>query len=124
MRKISELTTDIAADVICEIVPYIEEIITDEELMAEVKSKLNLSEGANKLEFYYALVGKVARIAPILLKKKRNAVYGILAAFNEVSPEAMGKQNFIITLRQITELVRDRQVVELFTSYGNAEETE
>lgn len=124
MRKISELTTDTAADVICEIVPYIEEIITDEDLMNEVKSKLNLSEGANKLEFYYALVGKISKVAPILLKKRRSAVYGILAAFNEIPAEAIGKQNFIITLRQITELVKDKQVIELFTSYGNAEVTE
>jgi hypothetical protein len=76
------------------------------------------------MEFYYALIGKISRIAPILLKKRKNAIYGILAAFNEVSVESMGKQNFIITLRQITELVKDKQVVELFTSYGNAEQTE
>lgn len=124
MRKISELTTDNAVDVICEIIPYIEEIITDEELTSELKAKLNLSEGANKLEFYCALVGKISKVAPILLKKKRSAVYGILAAFNEVSVECIGKQNFIITLRQITELVKDKQVVELFTSYGNAEVAE
>lgn len=124
MRKISELTTDNAVDVICEIIPYVEEIITDEELMGEVRKKLNLSEGANKMEFYYALIGKISRIAPILLKKRKNAIYGILAAFNEVSVESMGKQNFIITLKQITELVKDKQVVELFTSYGNAEVTE
>ena len=124
MKKISELTTDNAVDVICEIIPYVEEIITDEELMGEVRKKLNLSEGANKMEFYYALIGKISRIAPILLKKRKNAIYGILAAFNEVSVESMGKQNFIITLKQITELVKDKQVVELFTSYGNAEVTE
>lgn len=124
MRKISELTTDNAVDVICEIIPYVEEIITDEELMGEVRKKLDLSEGANKMEFYYALIGKISRIAPILLKKRKNAIYGILAAFNEVSVESMGKQNFIITLKQITELVKDKQVVELFTSYGNAEVTE
>lgn len=124
MRKISELTTDNAVDVMCEIIPYVEEIITDEELMGELRKKLNLSEGANKMEFYYALIGKISRIAPILLKKRKNAIYGILAAFNEVSVESMGKQNFIITLKQITELVKDKQVVELFTSYGNAEVTE
>lgn len=124
MRKISELTTDNGIDVICEIIPFVEEIITDEELMDVVKSKLNLSEGANKLEFYYALIGKISKIAPILLKKKRDAIYGILAVFNEVPVENIRKQNFIITLRQITDLVRDKQVVELFTSYGNAEETE
>lgn len=124
MRKISELTTDNGIDVICEIIPFVEEIITDEELMDVVKSKLNLSEDANKLEFYYALIGKISKIAPILLKKKRDAVYGILAVFNEVPVENIRKQNFIITLRQITDLVRDKQVVELFTSYGNAEQTE
>ena len=124
MKKISELTTDNAADIICEIIPYVEDIITDEELMNEIKSKLNLSQGANKLELYALLVGKISRIAPILLKKKRDAIYGILAAFNEVPVEKMREQNFIITLKQIKELVRDKQVVELFTSSGNVEDSE
>ena len=124
MRKISELTTDVAADVICEIIPYIEEIVTDTELMAEVKTKLDLSSGANKLEFYTVMINKIGKIAPILLKKRRTAIYGILAAFNEIPAEAIGKQNFIITLHQIKEIVKDKQVMELFTSYGNAEETE
>lgn len=124
MRKISELTTDNAVDIICEIIPYVEDIITDEELMTEIKSKLNLSQGANKLELYALLVGKISRIAPILLKKKRASVYGILAAFNGVPVEDINKQNFIVTLRQIKELVRDKQVVELFTSSGSAEDSE
>lgn len=124
MKKISELTTDNAADIICEIIPYVEDIITDEELMNEIKSRLNLSQGANKIELYAVLVGKISRIAPILLKKKRNSVYGILAAFNEVPVEKMREQNFIITMKQIRELVKDKQVMELFTSSGNAEDNE
>ena len=124
MRKISELSTDVAADVICEIIPYIEEIITDEELMAEIKSKLNLSKGANKIEFFAVMVNKITKIAPILLKKRRNAVYGILSAFNETSAEMIGKQNVLVTICQIRELVKDKQVMELFTSYGKQEETE
>lgn len=124
MRKISEFTTDNAADIICEIVPYVDDIITDEELMNEIKAKLNLSEGATKFEFYAVLIGKISKIAPILLKKKRESIYGILAAFNEKEVEEIGKQNFIITLRQITTLVRDKQVMELFTSRGELEDGE
>ena len=124
MRKISELTTDNGIDVICEIIPYIEDIMTDKELMSEIKGKLNLSSGATKLEFYLVLVAKISKIAPILLKKKRNAVYGILATFNEVPVEEIGKQNLIITLRQIKELVKDKQVMELFTSSGKSEDNE
>ena len=124
MRKISELTTDNAADIMCEIVPYVDDIVTDEELMNEIKAKINLSAGATKFEFFAVLIGKISKIAPILLKKKRESVYGILAAFNEKEIEEIGKQNFIITLRQITTLVKDKQVMELFTSHGELEDGE
>lgn len=124
MIKISELTTDNGIDVLCEVIPYVEDIITDEELVNEIKGKLNLSNGASKLEFYVVLVAKISKIAPILLKKKRSAIYGILAVFNDVSVEEISKQNFIITLRQIKELVKDKQVMELFTSSGKSEDNE
>ncbi len=124
MRKISELTTDNAVDVICEIMPYVDDILTEEELMNEIKAKINLSEGATKFEFFAVLIEKISKIAPILLKKKRDSVYGILAAFNEKTVEEIGKQNFIITLRQITALVKDKQVMELFTSRGELEDSE
>lgn len=124
MRKISELTTDNAVDVICEIMPYVDDILTEEELMNEIKAKINLSEGATKFEFFAVLIEKISKIAPILLKKKRDSVYGILAAFNEKTVEEIGKQNFIITLRQITTLVKDKRVMELFTSRGELEDSE
>jgi hypothetical protein len=41
-----------------------------------------------------------------------------------VPVEKMREQNFIITLKQIRELVKDKQVMELFTSSGNAEDNE
>ena len=124
MRKISELTTDNAVDVICEIMPYVDDILTEEELINEIKAKINLSEGATKFEFFAVLIEKISKVAPILLKKKRDSVYGILAAFNEKTVEEIGKQNFIITLRQITTLVKDKQVMELFTSRGELEDSE
>ena len=95
MIKISELTTDNGIDVLCEVIPYVEDIITDEELVNEIKGKLNLSSGASKLEFYVVLVAKISKIVPILLKKKRSAIYGILAVFNDVSVEEISKQNSI-----------------------------
>lgn len=115
MKKFSSLLTDEAADIVCQITPYIEEIVTDDELMELIRDKIDLKE-TSKIELASFALEKIAKIAPILLKKKREAVYHILSPFCEKSIEEIGKQNFIVTISQIKTLVKDKELMELFTS--------
>lgn len=121
MLKISEMTTEKATDVICEIVPFIEEIVSDDEFINTVKEKIDVTKDTNKFELYTFMLEKITKVIPIMLKKKRNAVYGILAAFNEKSIDEIAKQNIIITISQINTLVKDKELTELFTSLGKSE---
>lgn len=116
MRRISELSTSEATDILCEITPWIEDIVTDDELISIIREKVNVNEETTKLEYTTLVIDKIAKIAPILLKKKREAVYNILAAFNGKSVEEIGKQSFIVTLSQIKTLVKDKELMGLFTS--------
>lgn len=116
MKRISELSTAEATDIICEITPWIEDIVTDDELVSVIREKVNIGKETTKLEYATLMVDKISKIAPILLKKKREAVYNILAAFNGKSVEEVGKQSFIVTLSQIKTLVKDKELMGLFTS--------
>lgn len=115
MRKISELSTTEATDIFCEIVPYIEEIATDTELIETIREKISTSKETTKLEFYMLIINKISKIAPILLKKRREAVYHILGVLNGKSVEEVSKQNFIVTISQIKAIVKDKELIELFT---------
>lgn len=119
--KISELSTDKALDVICEITPFVDEIATDEELISTLKEKVKLPEGATRADMLKIGADKVNKIVPIILKKKRSAVYGILAALNETSIEKISKQSMISTAKQIKEAVGDKELIDFFKSCVGAE---
>lgn len=114
--KISEFSTDKALDVLCELVPYIDNILVDEELVAEIKRKVKLPEGASRSEFLNIGLEKVNKIVPILLKKRRADIYGILCVLNETPIEEIGKQNVLVTMTQLREVLKDRDLIDFFKS--------
>ena len=119
--KISELSTHKALDIICEITPFVDEIATDEELISTLKEKIKLPEGATRADMLKIGADKINKIVPIILKKKRAAVYGILAALNESSIEKISKQSMISTAKQIKEAVGDKELIDFFKSCVGAE---
>lgn len=122
--KISEFSTDKALDVICEITPFVDEIAADEELISTLKEKVKLPEGATRADMLKIGADKINKIVPIILKKKRAAVYGILAALNESSIEKISKQSMISTAKQIKEAVGDKELIDFFKSCVGAEGSE
>lgn len=119
--KISEFSTDKALDVICEITPFVDDIATDEELISTIKEKVKLPEGATRADMLRIGADKINKTVPILLKKKRSAIYGILAALNESSIEKISKQSMISTAKQIKEAVGDKELIDFFKSCVGAE---
>ena len=122
--KISEFSTDKALDVFCELVPYIDRILVDEELVAEIKRKVKLPEGSSRADFLNIGMEKVNKIVPILLKKRRADVYGIVAVLNGKTIEEIGKQSFLATASQIREIFKDRDLIDFFKSCVDAEKSE
>lgn len=122
--KLSELSTEKATDVLCEIAPYAMNIMTDEELVDELKAAVDF-KGANTMAQKIALtVGKISKILPILLKKRRADLFGILGALNEKSIEEIAKQNIIKTMSQIKDISKDKELLDFFKSCTGTEESE
>ena len=121
--KLSELTTDQAADVLCEITPFIMNIAGDKTLLDELKNKFDLTNNSVAEMFVFA-ADKYARIAPIVLKKHRLDVFSILAILNNTEVEKIANQNFIWTMKQIRDLLNDKELIDFFKSWQQQDKTE
>ena len=119
--KLSELDTSRAADVLCEAGAYALNIITDEELAAELKSKIDSSGELSRLELYTFGVQKISALLPIVLKKHRDDVFGILAAVNGCAVKDIAHQNIMVTMQQVKELASDKDMIDFFKSCAPVE---
>ena len=119
--KLSELDTSRAADVLCEAGAYALNILTDEELAAELKSKIDSSGELSRLELYAFGVQKISTLLPIILKKHRDDVFGILAAVNGCAVKDIASQNIMVTMQQVKELASDKDMIDFFKSCAPAE---
>ena len=122
--KLSEMTTDRAMDVLCEITPCIANITADEELLAELRNAIDPKAVKTKAELMVKGVEKITKLVPIVLKKRKTDVFGILAALNEKTAEEIGKQNIIATMAQVREIVKDKDLMDFFKSCVGSEGSE
>lgn len=114
--KLSELSTDRAADVLCEISTYIINITADDELLAELRAKADYAKVKTNAEIMAFLANKASSLLPIVLKKHKDDVFGIVAALNGCTADEIGKQNIIKTAAMIRDAVKDKEFVDFFKS--------
>lgn len=121
--KLSELTTEQAADVLCELTPYIANITGDKTFLDELAKKFD-AKGKSVAELYTFAAKKCAVLAPVLLKDHREDVFGILSTLNGTTTDAVAKQNVLTTVLQIRAIFKDKELLDFFKSFGQEEKTE
>lgn len=120
--KISELTTERAADVLCEVSIYALNILSDKELLASLSMQLEGTDGdRTKAEMIAIASEKVAELVPLLLKKHKDDVFGIVAAVNGLTLERVRKQKIIKTMTAIKEMAQDKDLIDFFRSCVSTE---
>lgn len=122
--RLSELTTDRAADMLCELVPYVSGIASDEELLAELRRAIDPKSLRTKAEYLALGAEKLTKLAPIILKKRKTDVFGVLAVLNEKEPDDIAKQNILVTLVQIRDVAKDKDLMLFFKSCVDSEGNE
>ena len=116
MRIFSELSTDEALEVVLQIAQPITNLIDDEALVKEMQKAMPKGETTRSAMQRFGLA-KIVKLLNIALKQHREDVYAILAPFNGLTVEEIGKQNFLITCKQVYVLVNDKGFVDFFKSY-------
>lgn len=109
--KISEMTTDQAADVLVRIVDPISNIIHDEGLV-EVLEKLAKADSSSPVKF---IAANLAPVTTIALKAHRADVFEIVAALSGKSVEAVAGQKITETIKDIVDSW-DAELVDFFES--------
>ena len=122
--KISEMSTEKAMDVLCELTPYMINIVTDEALITELKSAIDFTKANTMAEKMALTVGKITKIIPILLRNKKNDVFGIVGVLNNKTIEEVAKQNIIVTMKQIRDIAKDKELLDFFKSCTDTEGNE
>ena len=122
--KISEISTDNAMDVLCELTPYVTNIVTDEDLMGELKKAIDFKEANTMAEKMALTAEKITKIIPIILKNRKNDVFGIVGVLNEKTIDEIAKQNIIVTMNQIRDIAKDKELLDFFKSCTDTEGNE
>ena len=116
MRIFSELSTDEALEVVLQIAQPITNLIDDEALVKEMQKTMPKAE-TTRLAMQRFGLAKIVKLLNITLKQHREDVYAILSPFNGMTVEEIGKQNFLITCKQVADLLNDKGFVDFFKSY-------
>ena len=122
--KLSEISTEKAIDVLCDMTPYVDSIVSDEELLNELKNAIKVDKIATKAEWVALGVDKLNKLIPIIFKKHKADVFGIVGILNEKTSDEIAKQNFLVTAAQIREIIKDKDLMDFFKSCVGAEESE
>lgn len=130
--KLSELGTDKALDVLCELTPYASSIMEDGEILSALGDFMSQSADAKGAEENDAstaekgirMFGGMVKNIPLLLKTHRHDMYGILSVLNEKSTAEIASQPVGETIRQIKDVFRDSELMDFFRSSVRREQTE
>lgn len=124
MMKLSELSTDKALDVLCELTPHISNIASDEAVVSTVGKIVDTDKDINLYGKGLILAERLGEIVPVLLKTHRSDVYGILSVMNERTAAEIASQPIRETIRQVREMFRDPELVSFFKSSAQQGQTE
>lgn len=121
--KISELNTDRALDVLCELTPYISNIASDEDMVAAVGKIVKPADDTNVYGAGLMLVERIGEIIPALFRNHRSDVYGILSVLNDKSTADIAAQPVLETIQQVRAAFQDGDLLSFFRSFTRQAQT-
>lgn len=126
MINLKELDTERTFDILCELTPYIANIASDDELLGEFSKKLIKpnNQKPTREEYINFGVEKFNKIVPILFKKRKNDVIGIISLLTEKTPSEVKSQSGIDTMKQLYQILRENDIINFFGSSNFTEKEE
>ena len=119
--KFSDISTERALDVLCELTVPVSSIVTDEALMDELRSVISPEQASTKAEMMALGMEKLGKLMPIIFRSHREDVYAILAIINDQSAEEIARQNVLVTMCRIREIIKDKELLDFFKSCADTQ---
>lgn len=135
IKKISELNGDETVTLLAKILIPIANITEDENIInrfitiykldqeAKAKEEEAKEEEANNNDFLKKMSNIILRLIPDIILYHKNDVFEIIGAFINKNAEEVKKQNGMILMKQIIQLMKDEDLIELFMSAKQLEKT-
>lgn len=124
--KLSEMSTDRALDVLCELTPAIANIVDDKDIISgltDIMPNESVKESDN-LSYGVRIICGAGKLAPTILKTHRDDVYTILSVLNEKPVAEIAAQPVLDTIRQVREAFQDEDLLSFFRSSARRAKTE
>lgn len=116
--KISQMTTDQAADVLVRIVDPVSNIVNDADFINVIE---NLAEADSSVPVKF-FANNLAPIVSVALKSHKADVFEIVAALSKKTTEEVAKQKITETIKDIADSW-DGELVDFFGSLRRSHET-
>ena len=114
--KLSELSTDKAADVLIALTPFVSNIAKDETLVTKIGNAVK-TEGMNRMGIFSAAIDKIAALIPLLLEAHRADLFGILSIISEKPVEEIASQSLMATMNDARNALDDKELILFFKSF-------
>ena len=100
--KISEMNNDQAADAMIKLAGPISRLLEDEETRKLEEEAQSQREGESGIAFFGRILPK---FVPFAMKDHREDLYAVIAALTLQPVSAIGKMNFVQTIRELRESI-------------------
>lgn len=115
---LKDLSMAEAADILVQISPLMDNLASDEKIMAQIGKSFN-SEGLTVAGKYAEAAHRVFACIPLLLVDHRADVFGIVATVKRKSIEEIEKQSIVQTMNDLKEIVEDEDLRSFFSAFAS-----
>lgn len=118
--KLSEIKSDEAMDILCDITPYISNIIEDKKLIKILKNRVQVTEENEqevKKQAFELGIKNITKLVPIMFKDHRNDVQMILSIIDGVDIQVIKEESIIKNMARINEMLQDKELIDFFSSF-------
>lgn len=112
MLSLNKLNTNDGIDIIADLMTPVAQIVADEELLKDVQKIMGKASEENGLVF----MANLSLLVPKAMKRQKRALCEIISIFKECSVEDVEKQSIFQTIKDVNEIARNKEIIELFLS--------
>lgn len=118
--KISQMSTDQAADVLVRIAQPAANIMDDDDVSIILKDLSKMK--TESVPYIKLFAGMIPRVVPLALKTHRDDLYEIIGAFADMPTSEVGKLNIKQTISVLKDSI-DQELIDFFESIGGQGKT-